>query len=159
MTTIESLKQEKTIVKLVIPLRENELELRTIYVSQRFISWMKENMIEFSAKNTDMDLSPKEQMYKIFRQYVIGEDFDSDRKLKCLHPNGKFIWEFKSVDLRVFGWFYKPGIFICVAANFTDIVKKSNLYAGYVNEAVKFRIDSGLDKPNFVNSLRYCDVL
>ncbi len=64
------------------------------------------------------------------------------------HRDG--IWELKTPDLRIFGWFVKRDQFVGWAADATEKIKKHNLYHGYAREAGHFRDNLNLDPPKFV---------
>lgn len=60
------------------------------------------------------------------------------------------IWELKTADLRIFGWFFVRDCFIGSAANLTDTIKQLHLYRPYVQEAVRLRDALDLDIPKFI---------
>ena len=60
------------------------------------------------------------------------------------------IWELKTSDLRIFGWFHAKDCFIGYRAEHADFVKKHNLYYGLASEAARFRDQLDLDEPKFI---------
>jgi hypothetical protein len=60
------------------------------------------------------------------------------------------IWELKTADLRIFGWFNVLDHFVGAAADTTDRVKQHNLYYGYAGETARFRDGLDLDPPKFI---------
>jgi hypothetical protein len=60
------------------------------------------------------------------------------------------IWELKTPDLRLFGWFHVKDCFICGALDTAFNVKNSNLYKGYANEVGHFRDELPLDEPKYL---------
>ncbi len=82
------------------------------------------------------------------------------KMFKDLMPKDAETWEMKTVDLRVFGWIYKPKIFIAVFGDYADLYKGKNKsvkpiasYARAVNRVVRAREMLDLDEPKFVTGV------
>jgi hypothetical protein len=60
------------------------------------------------------------------------------------------IWELKTPDLRVFGWFHVKDCFVGWRCECAEFVKKHNLYYGLAGETARFRDQLDLDLPKFV---------
>lgn len=103
--------------------------------------------------------TPTQQFDALMDQYLTGEAMDYGTSIKVLAPTDKHVWEMKTQDLRLFGWFYKKGIFIATALDLADRVKGPNLYNGYRDEAVRVRSEIDLRPPKCIEGGRVSDVV
>lgn len=87
---------------------------------------------------------------RFFAVYASGETLWFGRSFKPLVHIHDGVWELKTPDLRVFGWFYRKDCFIGHVANHTEIVKKYRLYHGHAGEVARFRDSLALDEPKYV---------
>jgi len=95
--------------------------------------------------------SPVQQLDALLDIFCSGETITFDRRFKPLITHVKDgIWELKTPDLRIFGWFRVKDCFIAGALDLAFNVKSHNLYAGYANEIVYHRDHLDLDEPKFV---------
>ena len=62
------------------------------------------------------------------------------------------MWELKTPDLRLFGWFNVRDSFIITEIDLTHRVKMYNLYAGYAGQVVRKRTQLELNEPKSVLS-------
>ena len=60
------------------------------------------------------------------------------------------MWEIKTADVRVFGWFYRQDQFIALVGDEAWRVKEYKLVRGYTDEVVKYREGLNLDEPKYV---------
>jgi len=82
--------------------------------------------------------------------FVSGETLTYSRQFKPLNHLGEGVWELKTADIRLFGWFPMRDVFVTYCADEAWRVKEYKLYRGYVNEVVQFRNVLPLDEPKFV---------
>ena len=81
-----------------------------------------------------------------------AERFQYDRMFKDLIPDKDEVWEMKTVDLRIFGWIYRPRIFIAVFGDYADLYKGRNStksYADALRKVKNARDGLDLDEPKF----------
>ena len=123
--------------------------MRTLDGSPRFVKWFKEVLPTLGA-TWQIELTPEQQLDDFLAAYAAGEPLMIDRQFKNLRPLTHDIWELKTGDLRLIGWFYKKDQFLCDAANTAQIMKDHNLYPGMIAEVVRFRNLLDLDEPKFV---------
>lgn len=98
----------------------------------------------------DLETSPIEQLAGYLDTFCAGDPLAVDEAFKCLQPHDDGIWELKTADLRLFGWFYRRDTFIWSAAGRTEDIKLHDLYHGYMQQAVRDREALDLDPPPFV---------
>jgi hypothetical protein len=124
-------------------------ELRLFYVLPRLAEWM-ERTLPTLASTWNIQESPLEQLDASLAFFCAGEPLACDHRFKPLNALGEGVWELKTADLRIFGWFPRKDCFIATDAALTRDVKGSKLYRPYAEQAVRFRDRLGLDEPKFV---------
>ena len=71
---------------------------------------------------------------------------------KDLMPIRDEVWEMKTADIRVFGWMYRPRVFIAVFGDCADTYKGKSATASYEvakRRVVRERDRLDLDDPKF----------
>jgi hypothetical protein len=150
MATVLELEAAGNLFRLDPDLEPGVQELRCIYVSPRLKTWI-ENDLPTLESTWKIEVSPQEQLQAFLEEdFCPGEPLTYDWQFKPLTHIEDGIWELKTADLRIFGWFSVQDCFIGSAANLKDLVKRHRLYYGYVKEAVQFRDQLDLDLPKFV---------
>ena len=154
--TLMKLEQEDQLVKLDPDLPMGVLQYRSFYASQHLTYWIGETLVNV-PRQYDEALEPIEQVDQLLQRFAEGKRLSYGREFKCLSPIGDCIWELKTKDVRIFGWFPIMDCFIGAAADDATRVKSLNMYAPYRDEAVRFRTRLGLpflsgDDPHVVLS-------
>jgi len=105
------------------------------------------------------DLPAVEQAAVTLADFVGGARFDHPSRIRYLKPKESGVWELKTGDLRIFGWFPSHDCF--VAANGADAydAKQPGGYAALIRGVVKCRERLNLDEPKFVQSTELRDVI
>lgn len=103
-------------------------------------------MEPFYAENT----APYKQAAVLLKNFVTGVEFESEIDFWHMRPHDKDVFELKTADLRIFGWFYRPRVFIAALAQTFEVTHKPGVHASYRNETVKMRDDLDLDYPKWV---------
>ncbi len=76
-----------------------------------------------------------------------------ERHFKDLTPQRDEVWEFKMTDVRIFGWMYRPRVFIAVLGEYADFFKgtaKSRNYSDAIKTVKSARDRLALDEPKYV---------
>jgi hypothetical protein len=60
------------------------------------------------------------------------------------------VWELKTADVRLFGWFHQFDCFVGVVIDLKYRVQEYKLYSGYMGEVIRFRDNLDLDEPKFI---------
>lgn len=150
ISDLENAPNEPRLWKVDAALDPTELELRRFYASSKLRSWALTTLPNLvSAWN--IELTPQEQLNEFLATYAIGEPLVFGRQFHVLQPAGYGVWEVKTADLRIFGWFSQKDCFIGHSADTTDRIKQYGLYAGYRDEVAKYRDVLPLDEPKFVS--------
>src|SRR5262249_17769795 len=86
----------------------------------------------------------------LFVVFCSGETLTFSTQFKPLTHLKDGIWELKTPDLRIFGWFHVKDCFIAGNIDTAFNVKNHNLYAGYAGDVARERDQLDLDNPKFV---------
>jgi hypothetical protein len=138
------------LVGVTVPLDHDELSERLLYACPEFIRWLKEDLPKLEPGRLRAAETPKEQLDNLMYRWIAGKPIIYNRMFKDLMPMRDEVWEMKTVDIRVFGWIYRPCIFIAVFADYADHYKGRNHRASYTTarERVKAeREKMNLDEP------------
>jgi hypothetical protein len=149
MATILELEKAGALFKYDAVLGRRQQEFRRFYASERLKNWMQKDLL--AANSTwGIESRPAEQLDAILNVFISGDVLTFNWDIKPIRPIGAAVWELKTQDLRLFGWFPIFDCFVGVAADLTQNVKDHNLYSGYRNEVVRFRDKLELDEPKFL---------
>jgi len=104
MTTLEELIENGELTNIDGNLEPGELPYRLLYGVPSFIEWLIQILPNLQTDPIYSEITPIEQVDAIFHSYILGDDIQSDRKFKKLSctPN-HHVWEFKTIDIRMFG--------------------------------------------------------
>src|ERR1700738_2328307 len=149
MATVLELVFAKKLFKLDPALEPNEQEWRSVHTSPRFRGRVENDLPQWKSQ-WRQELSPTQQFDALFEQFCSGEVLTYGHRFKPLNHLGDGIWELKTPDLRIFGWFWNVDCFIATGIDTAYQVKNHNLYAGYAGEAGRFREQTDLNEPKFV---------
>jgi hypothetical protein len=138
MPTVVELARRGVIEAYEPELRHRQQANRLLYGRQRVWEWIETNLPQ-AVSEYGSEISPIEQLDDLFNAYCAGESLVFDRQIKPLHHWGDGVWELKTRELRLFGWFCACDVFIACSIDFATRVKQHNLYAGYRDEAIRFR--------------------
>lgn len=143
MATLLDLKN-KELFWLDPNLGASDQEIRSIYGSTRVRDWIRD-VLPTAASQWNLDESPAQQLDSFMEIYALGEPLTFRHQFSPIRYRGEGIWELKTADIRMFGWFYEKDVFIASAIDEAWRVKEHNLYQGYAGEAVRFRTQIDLD--------------
>lgn len=158
MATIDELRKNGQLIDVTTPLNHREMLDRKLYATPEVVEWITEQLPNIEQM-VDSDIKPNEQLRSILRQYLTGKPLIQNRMFKKLSPATNDVFQLKTPDLRIFGWFLKKDEFIATAINSMENVKKYDLYHGYINEVVRFRENIDLDEPKCLYGAEQDDVI
>ena len=98
-----------------------------------------------------VEVNPTQQLDALVEIFCSGQTLTFGPQFKPLTHLKDGIWELKTPDLRIFGWFCKKDHFIAGTMDEAFTVKNHNLYAGYAGEVERFRDQLDLNEPKFVS--------
>lgn len=119
---------------------------RFVFLSPEFIEWVTADMLNIASLDSDpVDQQLETELYG----FCLGHGLAYGTDTRRLNPQSDQIWELKTPDLRLFGWFpHKNHLILHKGA------AKSGLdyaaYAPIIKAAVAFRNSLAVVLPDFV---------
>jgi hypothetical protein len=149
MATVIDLDRAGELFKLDV-LEQHVQEFRTIYASPLLRKWITETLPALPSA-LGLELSPQQQVFDLAELFCSGGRLSYGLQFKPLTHIVDGIWELKTPDIRIFGWFRQRDCFIGAVADDATKIKKHNLYVGLANVTTRrFRDSLDLDEPKYV---------
>src|SRR3954464_12789685 len=104
MATVLELALARKLFKLDPCLEPNEREWRWIYALPDFKSRLLNDLPNW-VSHWKVEQSPNQQMDELSEIFCSGETMAYGHRFKPLVHLGDGVWELKTPDLRLFGWF------------------------------------------------------
>jgi hypothetical protein len=164
MATLAKLIEDAIVVRINVEL-DGRLPWRELYAypaqgaPNYLLEWLRNTLPGLVSSAVGADDTPEEQLYALVELYVVGERLNLGEMYKPLHPHADGVWELRTTDTRLFGWFHRKDCLIVVFADETERIHKYSLHASYRNEIVRLRNALDLDEPKFVAGVEEDDVL
>ena len=153
MATLSTLSgADGPLTKLTVHLEKGQLPLRSIYGLPEFMEGLTNDLPTWVCGRLKADQTPQEQMDSILHTWISGRLIRYSRMLQDLMPSIDEVWEFKSADLRIFGWFYRPRVFLAAFLDYADWYKEPTKQCNYGDtrdSVVGVRNKLDLDEPKF----------
>lgn len=156
MATIHKLLTDGHLVDINAPLSRREFQNRWFYALPSFVAWMREDLPNLKTGRLNATETPGEQLDYILYRWITGREIRYERMFKDLSPSKDEVWEFKTADLRVFGWMVEKRKFVAVLGDYADLYKPPNQKASYSNAKLKVmraRDNLDLDEPKFITGV------
>jgi hypothetical protein len=88
-----------------------------------------------------------------------GEQLIFTRQFRVVRAEENAVWELKTPDVRIFGWFMAKDCFAAVFGNWADTIKDHDLYRGYRIAIRRLRRELEIDETLCVKGVAPDDVL
>lgn len=134
------------------------LEERSIYVTAQFRADVDKWLPGLEPAWTS-EIKPIEQLAALLDDFCAGFELEHGTGFHILRPADGGVWELKSPDLRVFGWFYRRDCLIAHRMLPKDHITKHRLYGALRNDVAAFRDQLDLDAPKHIPGNDPHDVL
>jgi len=158
MATLLHLVEQNRVFKLEPALARGQQEWRRMYVLPEARTWM-EGVLPTLESELGLEMSPIEQLDAFLTVYCAGDTLMYERQFRPVRHIAAGIWELKTPDLRLFGWFHDRDCFVCTDCDDATRVKKHGLYNGYRDQGVSRREQLDLDEPKFLSGDNPNDVI
>ena len=158
MATLTKLVADGALTEIEVE-TEGESPWRYLYGIDKFTDWLANDLPKLTSQLIGVEDTPEEQVDDLFAQFVSGAELVPNERYRLLTPKPKGVWELKTPDIRIFGWFPKKDHFIAVFGNDASFIKDRNLYNGYLTQVVRQRDLLNLDEAKFVPGENPNDVL
>jgi hypothetical protein len=159
MSTIEHLVNSGAISRIEAEMDKRQQPMRLLYGTPGFIGWLNEILEGAQPPNRLGDATPAEQIDQIFHEFLSGMPLIYNKQFRFIRAEKNAVWEFKTPDTRIFGWFLKKDCFVGVFGDWADQVKRHDLYRGYRIEIRRIRRELGVDDILCVEGVSPHDVL
>jgi len=159
MPTITDLVDSGAIVRIDVELAPRDQPLRLLYGTPQFIEWLQGLLRGDEPSQRLGQTSPAEQVDDLFHSFLSGEPLIFTRQFRVVRAEENAVWELKTPDIRIFGWFMAKDCFVAVFGNWADTVKDHDLYRGYRIAIRRLRRELGIDATLCVRGVEPDDVL
>jgi hypothetical protein len=159
MPTIEELVEANAISRIEVEMELRDQPMRLLYGTPGFVTWLNEILGGAEPKSRLGEATPAEQIDQLFHRFLSGSPLIHLRQFRFVRAEKNAVWELKTPDTRIFGWFLKKDCFACVFGNWTDEVKDHELYRGYRIAIRRLRRELAVDDTLCVHGVDPDDVL
>ena len=155
MATIPTLVGRQSLFKIDVVLGPNEgCPIREIYGVPAVRQWIT-NILPQLPTESGASRSPTEEFDDLLFNFISSEGrLRYGKMFKDLIPASEELWELKTWQLRIFGWFYRKDCFIAVHPDQTVSVKRNtDGYRNAINKVKQARTVIDLDEPKYVGGV------
>jgi len=149
MATLIELERAQSLSKLDPQLEPNEQEWRMIYMSPTLTSWMQDDLPKLQS-TWKVEVDPSQQLDALVEEFCSGATLYYGTQFHPIEHVEDGIWQLKTPDLRIFGWFHVKDCFVGWRAGQADFIKTHDLYHGFAGETAIFRNRLDLNAPKFI---------
>lgn len=158
MATVAQLAASNTVVRLGGGLLPKEQVEGRIFAFPHVVEWFENELPKLDAAVPDGLQTATEELDDLLHDFVTGQNLDYYARSHSMNPTEPGVWELKTPQLRLFGWFNLRLTFVVAEIDSAARCKKHGLYAGYRDSVVRRRKELALDEPKFITG-SYSDVL
>jgi len=142
------LEQLNRLVRIDVELDGRAQPWRCLYGTPEFIDWLDNVLPGIDTTVIGGEIGPHEQVDAVFHERF--------KKLSCTPDH--FVWELKTLDVRIFGWVPVKDHFICAYGDHKDQIELMRNYGTYIAKTVFARNQCDL-QPNHIAHGEYEHVL
>ncbi|MFK5599940.1 hypothetical protein ACFZ8E_23530 [Methylobacterium sp. HMF5984] len=117
---------------------------RRFYATDAALDWIVGVSRNSPSSPEGYDETPKLQLYNLLKAYTSGDPLVFDQEFHPMRPGDKKIWELKTIEMRIFGFFSDVDEFVAVVIDYKWRIKLYSLSEGYKNEVETFRYHLGV---------------
>lgn len=158
MSTIDMMVKSGALVLYRAHLPRRHLPQRAIFLLPEMVQWVRSELPRIEALDVH-DLSPRLQVFMLFNAFVAGEPMRIGRMFHAMRPVSKGVYELKTPDIRIFGWFYRRDVYIAAQGCPMVDVKTEGTYAAFRDRVVDRRSRLPLDEPKYLQGASEDDVV
>src|ERR1700743_2848907 len=159
MPTIQDMGNSGTLVKSEAGLAPHCQPSRLLYGTPGFVEWLAGVMDGNEPSLRLGQATAAEQIDDLFASYLSGEPLIFTRQFRVVRAEDNAVWELKTPDVRIFGWFMAKDCFAAAFGNRADIIKDHDLYRGYRVAVRRLRRELDIDATLCVRGVAPDDVL
>ncbi len=159
MPTVADLVNSGAILKIEVALAPRDQPLRLLFGTPDFVQWLRDVLAGAQPPAHLGEATPAEQIDDLFYAYLSGRPLVFTRQFRVVRAEENAVWELKTPDIRIFGWFMARDCFVAVFGNWADTIKDHDLYRGYRIAIRRLRRELGIDETLCVKGGEPDDVL
>jgi hypothetical protein len=160
MATLEELCDSGHLIRVRVDLARGTSAFRRLYAIPAFINWLENELTKVPHDQIYCDLSPLEQVAVLFDEFISGEPLIIDRRFRRLRRSPSFgVWELKTDDVRIFGWFPEKDAFVMCFGDSATNTKIYNRYEKYMAQVNFIQVKMPLKDPKVEMSEDPADVV
>lgn len=158
MATLSTLCTEGKLTELDPMLPPRVSQQRYIYLLPEAVKWIQDVLPTYISHDGG-EIEPIAQVDALMEVFCSGKPLSANKMFKCLKPWAGSVWELKTKDVRIFGWFKAQNIFICSNGGEATQIKQLQMYRSYIAEAKRERDALDLDAPKYVEGENFNGVV
>ena len=158
MSTMTKLLANTTLQSVTLGLLDDELPERGLFGTARLFYFLDKELPSIPSR--DPLLSSKEQVSNLFGRYLKNKPLVLQSPISPIRHLEQGIWELKTLDVRVFGWFANKDTMILDAGCDVKLLKAGNLaYSGFINQTNYIRKSLGFSSADYIQGTTPNDIL
>ncbi|MCW2242771.1 hypothetical protein [Azospirillum canadense] len=131
---------------------------RTLWYTRECEEWLR-STLDQEPRPPKRKLYPSEELWNVFVAFILGRPMAYDVDLKKLEPLPFHVWEFKTISVRAFGFFYRRSTFIVHHGEMKRNVANWGAYEPHIRRVRDYMATIDLDPPPCLTETRLQDVL
>jgi hypothetical protein len=158
MSTIDKLVSGGRLRAVRLGLQDDELPDRGLFGTDRLHEFLANDLAKIAAN--DAQLSPLEQVAALFGRYLTNVPLVLKSPISPLRHLDDAVWELKTTDVRIFGWFARKDCFVADGGADVSRLKSGALtYNGFIVQTAWTRRNLGFLTSDYVTGTKPDDVL
>lgn len=150
MATIDELENAGELVRILVRLDPPDVSRRRLFALPAVTTWLGQTLPSVTQHNPD-DISPRDQVFVLIKMFLSGEAMEEGGQFRLMQPVEDDVYELKSSDIRIFGWFYRPAVFVATSVDTMERVHTiQGLSSGHRNSVKYVRQNIDLDPPTHI---------
>ena len=164
MATLVALTHRGAIKPHHAELEPDEQPARCVYFTPDFERWL-DDTLPYERGRRGAQETPSEQADQVLYDFIVGRRMSYPQTIRSLNPQAQGVWELKTSDVRIFGYFARRSTFVAVVgAMKARLVPRegkttNQLYRPFRDEAYRFASSLDLDPPPYLKGSTLADVL
>lgn len=159
MATLDDLVAAGLLRRVTLRLGRKEYDDRQFFGSAAFLEWLHGPVMSAVSFYPD-DIAPKLQAHALLKDFITGKPFCGTRLFKKMSPASDDVWELRSPDIRVFGWFPRKDCYVATSGDlFGNLKGDPPLYEKHRIDCVSFRSEIQMTEPMYVAGANENDVV
>jgi hypothetical protein len=148
MATLDELQKRRIVERLTMS--RVAPQVRQLWAFAEVKDWLHNVLPTLKSFYADEQSTPIQQAYALFSAFIRGQELFEEEDFWRMRPIERDVYELKSPDLRFFGWFVEPKLFLIAAADTFENTHMHKLHEGYRGKVEYMRDELDLNEPKVV---------